>query len=122
MKARRGNLRAKLKVTVFLERSRHVFSPFFRPPNPDLRYKLKRTASQLEGAEGAYESERKRRVQAERLWEDARREYRTPFVVPAMVDAFERLAQLAGDALTEIDDGIVYTNSNGWEQARRGGG
>lgn len=75
----------------------------------DLKYKLKRTSSQLEDAEIARDDEKKRRIQAERLWDDARREYRAPLVVPAMMDAFEKLARLASDALSDMNnDDVVF--------------
>ncbi|TCD68125.1 hypothetical protein EIP91_011490 [Steccherinum ochraceum] len=52
-----------------------------------------------EGSLADLEVERKKRIQAEEIWEDARKEYRAPLVVPAMLDAFEKLARIAGDAL-----------------------
>ena len=45
------------------------------------------------------EEERKKRKRAEDVWHDAQREYRAPLVVPAMLDAFEKLARIAGDAI-----------------------
>jgi hypothetical protein len=49
--------------------------------------------------EEACENERRRRKHAEDLLDDARRENGAPLVVPAMMDAFERIAQLTGEAL-----------------------
>lgn len=45
------------------------------------------------------EEERKKRKHIEDVWHDAQREYRAPLVVPAMLDAFEKLARIAGDAI-----------------------
>ena len=50
------------------------------------------------------EAERRRRKQVEGMLDDARREYRQPHVVPAMMDAFEKIAALTGEALMAVDD------------------
>lgn len=54
--------------------------------------------------EEACENERRRRKHAEDLLDDARRESTAPAVVPAMMDAFERIAQLTGEALMPTSD------------------
>ena len=54
--------------------------------------------------EEACENERKRRKLAEDILDDARRETSAPMVLPAMMDAFEKIAQLTGDALDK-DEG-----------------
>ncbi|THH26770.1 hypothetical protein EUX98_g7416 [Antrodiella citrinella] len=55
------------------------------------------------------ETEREKRKRAEEVWEDARKEYRAPLVVPAMLDAFEKLAQIAGDALISTSSSASST-------------
>ena len=54
--------------------------------------------------EEACENERRRRKHAEDLLDDARRESSVPIVVPAMMDAFERIAQLTGEALMSASE------------------
>lgn len=42
------------------------------------------------------------------MYEEIRREYRAPFMVPAMVEAFEKLSQLSGHVLNGVDDGVAH--------------
>lgn len=69
-----------------------------------LRDQLQRETLRRKLVEEACENERRRRKLAEDTLDDARREYDEPLVVPAMMDAFERIAQLTGDALMAVDD------------------
>ncbi|PSR82070.1 hypothetical protein PHLCEN_2v6140 [Hermanssonia centrifuga] len=72
--------------------------------NRSLRDQLQRETLRRKLVEEACENERRRRKLAEDTLDDARREYDEPLVVPAMMDAFERIAQLTGDALMAVDD------------------
>lgn len=54
--------------------------------------------------EESCESERRRRKHAEDMLDDARRESQTPLVLPAMMDAFQKIARLTGDALTSTEE------------------
>jgi len=72
------------------------------------------------------QAEREKRRRAEEVWEDARKEYRAPLVVPAMLDAFEKLAQIAGDALVSTTTSVpstakASTSGNEFQDNRRWG-
>lgn len=64
-----------------------------------LRDRLQREVARRQLVEEACENERRRRKLAEDILDDTRRENTAPLVLPAMMDAFERIAQLTGDAL-----------------------
>ncbi|OBZ78371.1 hypothetical protein A0H81_02240 [Grifola frondosa] len=72
-----------------------------------LRAELNREIAARRAAEAAANEERARRVHAEGVLDDTRREYSTPFVVPALMEAFFKLAQLSSDGIldTELDYG-----------------
>lgn len=69
-----------------------------------LRQRLQSETVRRQLVEEACENERRRRKHAEDLLDDARREGGAPLVVPAMMDAFERIAQLTGEALQSATD------------------
>lgn len=69
-----------------------------------LRERLQREVVHRKLVEDSCESERRRRKHAEGMLDDARREKNTPLVVPAMMDAFQKIAQLTGDVLMTTDD------------------
>ena len=69
-----------------------------------LRERLQRETVRRKLVEDSCESERRRRKYAEDMLDDARRETQTPLVLPAMMDAFSKIAQLTGDALTPNDE------------------
>ncbi|KZT70671.1 hypothetical protein DAEQUDRAFT_708335 [Daedalea quercina L-15889] len=54
-------------------------------------------------AEHALHEEQRRRVLAESVLEDARRECAAPFVVPSLLDAFIKIAQLSDGVLSESE-------------------
>ena len=64
-----------------------------------LRMRLQSETVRRQLVEESCENERRRRKHAEDLLDDARRESGAPLVVPAMMNAFERIAQLTGEAL-----------------------
>lgn len=68
-----------------------------------LRERLQSEAMRRKLAEELCENERRRRKLAEGMLDDARREHATPVVVPAMMDAFAKIAQLTGEALMATD-------------------
>ncbi|KAH9945532.1 hypothetical protein B0H21DRAFT_433027 [Amylocystis lapponica] len=70
-----------------------------------LRAQVRRGAAARNVAEAALLDERRRRVRAESTLDDVRSERAAPFVVPALMDAFTKLAQLTGDALEGLDYG-----------------
>ncbi|CCL98424.1 uncharacterized protein FIBRA_00421 [Fibroporia radiculosa] len=70
----------------------------------DMRKDLQHERKARRAAEEAVFDERRRRIRAEDILEDMRRECASPFVVPALMDAFVKLAQLTSDAMkTESD-------------------
>lgn len=69
-----------------------------------LRARLQSEVSRRQLVEDACENERRRRKLAEGALDDARREYSQPLVVPAMMDAFEKIAQLTGDAMINAEE------------------
>ena len=69
-----------------------------------LRDRLEKETVLRKLTEESCEAERRRRKQVEGMLDDARREYRQPHVVPAMMDAFEKIAALTGEALMAVDD------------------
>ena len=66
------------------------------------RLELETTLRKL--TEQSYDTERRRRKVAEGMLDDVRREYSEPLVVPAMMDAFERIAQMTGEALMAVQE------------------
>ncbi|KAI0338424.1 hypothetical protein BDW22DRAFT_713011 [Trametopsis cervina] len=66
-----------------------------------LRERLEHERERRRLVEEACENERRRRKLAEDILDDTRRESNTPFTLPAMMDAFKKIAQLTGDALGE---------------------
>jgi hypothetical protein len=68
-----------------------------------LRERLEREKERRQLVEEACENERRRRKLAEGILDDTRRETSAPIVLPAMMDAFEKIAQLTGDALTKAE-------------------
>ncbi len=69
-----------------------------------LRERLEREKERRRLVEEACETERKRRKLAEDILDDTRRETSAPMVFPAMMDAFEKIAQLTGDALNKEEE------------------
>lgn len=69
-----------------------------------LRARLQSEVSRRQLVEDACDNERRRRKLAEGALDDARREYSQPLVVPAMMDAFEKIAQLTGDAMINAEE------------------
>lgn len=65
-----------------------------------LRERLQRETARRQLVEEACENERRRRKLAEDILDDTRRESSAPLMVPAMMDAFQKIAQLTGDALS----------------------
>ncbi|KAI0918186.1 hypothetical protein AcV7_006990 [Taiwanofungus camphoratus] len=63
----------------------------------NLRTQLERECAARRVAETALEKERHQRMHTEAILGDVRRECSMPFVVPALMDAFVKLAQLTGD-------------------------
>lgn len=68
-----------------------------------LRERLQKETVRRKLVEESCESERRRRKHAEDMLDDARREYQTPLVLPAMMDAFQKISRLTGDALTSTE-------------------
>ena len=68
-----------------------------------LRDRLQRETARRQLVEEACENERRRRKLAEDILDDTRRETSAPVMLPAMMDAFEKIAQLTGDALTSAE-------------------
>ncbi|KAI0691431.1 hypothetical protein BC835DRAFT_117748 [Cytidiella melzeri] len=66
-----------------------------------LRERLQREKERRQLVEESCENERRRRKLAEDILDDTRRETSAPNVLPAMMDAFEKIAQLTGDALNK---------------------
>ncbi|KZT03664.1 uncharacterized protein LAESUDRAFT_761760 [Laetiporus sulphureus 93-53] len=66
-----------------------------------LRTQLAQESGARYTAEMALRVEGERRIHAEDALEDIRRECREPFVVPALMDSFVKLAQLTGNVLFE---------------------
>ncbi|KAJ3555528.1 hypothetical protein NM688_g2529 [Phlebia brevispora] len=69
-----------------------------------LRERLQNETVRRKLVEDSCESERRRRRYAEDMLDDAKRESNTPLVVPAMLDAFQKIARLTGDALMTAED------------------
>ncbi|KAI0090647.1 hypothetical protein BDY19DRAFT_724568 [Irpex rosettiformis] len=69
-----------------------------------LRERLEREKERRLLVEEACENERKRRKLAEDILDDTRRETNKPIMLPAMMDAFEKIAQLTGDALNKDEE------------------
>lgn len=64
-------------------------------------------------AEAALEAEQKRRIQIERVLEDVGREQSSPFIVPALMDAFLKLAEMGDTAVLSCakdGDGSTVTS------------
>ncbi|GBE84630.1 hypothetical protein SCP_0606090 [Sparassis crispa] len=76
-----------------------------------MRVQLRRESTDRYAAESMLQEERRRRKQAEGIVDDCRRECSAPFVVPALMDAFVKLAQLTGEVITEVEGG---TSASGW--------
>lgn len=56
--------------------------------------------------EEAYKAEWTERVRVQRLVEDIKREQASPFVVPAIMDAFAKIAQMSDTAMLKmVQDG-----------------
>ena len=69
-----------------------------------LRERLEQETTLRKLTEESCDTERRRRKYAEGMLDDARREYSKPLVVPAMMDAFEKIAQMTGEALMAVDE------------------
>ncbi|PCH38895.1 hypothetical protein WOLCODRAFT_158426 [Wolfiporia cocos MD-104 SS10] len=69
-----------------------------------LRARIAQEAAARGAAERAVQEERARRARAEGVLADVRRECSAPFVVPALLDAFVRLAEASGDALAAVEE------------------
>ncbi|KAH8103300.1 hypothetical protein BXZ70DRAFT_716706 [Cristinia sonorae] len=69
----------------------------------ELKEKLKTVVEEKEGLLGALEREGNQRLHTERLMADMRREANMPFIVPAMLQAFEKLAHLSSNAMQDKD-------------------
>lgn len=68
-------------------------------PCPELKQSLAQEVEARIAAEEALKTERIQRLRAERLVEDIRKEQASPFVVPALMDAFVKIAQMSDTAL-----------------------
>lgn len=77
-----------------------------------LRDRLERETVRRQLVEESCENERRRRKHAEGMLDDARREYSTPLVMPAMMDAFQKIAQLTGDALMANDEDVIMATED----------
>lgn len=73
----------------------------------DLRAELRRESAARRRAEDDLQDERRKRVQAEDVLDDMRREYSAPFIVPALVDVFTKLAQLTGNTLDCVEKDLT---------------
>ncbi|KAJ7621357.1 hypothetical protein FB45DRAFT_139839 [Roridomyces roridus] len=58
--------------------------------------------ARIQQIEEELQAERVRRQELERIVEDIRRECRTPFVVPAILEAFLEISELTNDVLEGI--------------------
>ncbi|KZT03665.1 uncharacterized protein LAESUDRAFT_728955 [Laetiporus sulphureus 93-53] len=67
--------------------------------NDELRTQFEQEASARKALENALQEEQSRRLHAEGIVDDVRRECTAPFVVPSLVDAFMRLSQMTGKVL-----------------------
>lgn len=114
LKAREEHLANELKARNAPELSEKAHAP--KVPEPEerlrlmegeiltLRARLQSEVSRRQLVEDACDNERRRRKLAEGALDDARREYSQPLVVPAMMDAFEKIAQLTGDAMINAEE------------------
>ena len=69
-----------------------------------LRERLQQEIGRRKAIEETCETERRQRKQAEEMLADLRRESNAPLVIPALMEAFEQISKLTGDALMVIDD------------------
>ncbi|OSX61993.1 hypothetical protein POSPLADRAFT_1143230 [Postia placenta MAD-698-R-SB12] len=74
--------------------------PFVDKDVSALREMLERETAARQAAETELQEERRKRVDAEAILEDMRRERSAPFIVPGMADAFIKLARLTEEALS----------------------
>ncbi|KAL4252372.1 hypothetical protein ABKN59_004844 [Abortiporus biennis] len=79
-----------------------------------LRRELSREYERRKDAEADVEVERRRRIHAEDVLQDARREYNAPLIVPAMMEAFQRIGELTTNAILAVgdDDGVIVESVN----------
>ncbi|EMD36588.1 hypothetical protein CERSUDRAFT_95877 [Gelatoporia subvermispora B] len=81
---------------------------FLQDEIANLRGRVQREETARRSAETALANERHRRIHAEGVLEDARRETKQPFVVPALMNAFEQLSGWSTDLLLISDAGLDY--------------
>jgi len=79
-----------------------------------LRKQLREESSDRYAAQSALQDERRRRKYAEGIVDDCRRESTKPFVVPALMDAFVKMAQLTGEVMAEVELDYGSTSLSGW--------
>lgn len=65
-------------------------------------------------AQTALENERHRRKYAEGVLDDCRRESTGPFIVPALMDAFVKLAELTSSVSDEVELDYGSVSADKW--------
>lgn len=106
----RKGLQAQLQreqevLTVVWEDSKAIRKELqeLKTAHEDCEERLSDSVEEKEGLLGALEREGKQRTRLERTVADLRREVASPFVVPALLDAFSKISCLASDAVEVAD-------------------